>query len=192
MASPLSSSASLLRAFATTLYVITGDGSLDDNKNDTARRVLVQFVVRFERLIPELTALTCVVDTLATTNDLFKHVMLVHEAHWSVQIGFDPEEIMRLFMDSARVSPRVWGPPLWLLLHALADSGGDNGGNVRIALKCLTVLLPCGACRADLETWLTERAKSVDDDDGGDVSALVIDLHNHVNRKLGKNIQVLF
>jgi len=184
----MSLSTTLLRAFATTLYVMTGDGSLDDGDK---RHVLVRFVAQFERLIPASTALTRVVDTLATADDVFRHVMLVHEAHWAEQIGFDPEEIMRAFMGSGvRVSPAVWGPPLWLLLHALAD----DAGNVRVALACLTVLLPCAACRADLDAWLAARKKGdVGNDDGDDdASALVIDLHNHVNRKLGKNIRVLF
>ena len=184
----LSASASLLHAFATTLYVMTGDGSLDDNKDDE-RDTLVRFVAQFERLIPASTALSRVVDTLATTDDLFKHVMLVHEAHWSAQIGFDAEAIMHAFMGtSVRVLPAVWGPPLWQLLHALADGGG--GGDVRVALKCLTLLLPCGVCRAGLIAWLA--ARSVKDNDDNDASALVIELHNHVNRKLGKNIRVLF
>ena len=183
----LSASSSLLHAFATTLYVMTGDGSLDDNK-DGERETLVRFVAQFERLIPASTALSRVVDTLATTDDLFKHVMLVHEAHWSAQIGFDAEAIMHAFMGtSVRVPPAVWGPPLWQLLHALADGGG-GGGDVRVALKCLTVLLPCGVCRAGLIAWLT--ARTIEDDD--DASALVIELHNHVNRKLGKKIRVLF
>ena len=93
---------------------------------------------------------------------------------------------------------------LWALLHALAHYEPRHVARV---LRVLTSLIPCRACGDDLRRWLlshpgpfaedaaapTTRNKSDAEEEAARVAqAYVVALHNHVNKKLGKNVEMVF
>jgi len=87
--------------------------------------------------------------------------------------------------------PEVWGPIFWSTFHivALAYPDEPNYSEKRAAkefFKSMMFLLPCPVCRAHfteimrgmpVDTWLDDRASLIE---------WVVQVHNHVNSRLGK------
>lgn len=89
------------------------------------------------------------------------------------------------------MAPRIWGPMLWDLLHAIARmvdvrAGQRNRNNFMTFLTTLQFVLPCVACRNNYARHITTYLKR--DVGLGEMSELVIDLHNTVNRHLEKPV----
>jgi Na+-transporting methylmalonyl-CoA/oxaloacetate decarboxylase gamma subunit len=119
-------------------------------------------------------------------------------------VPFELEPLMETYL-GGDVPPEVWGPRLWALLHALAHYEPRHVARV---LRVLTSLIPCRACGDYLRRWLlshpgpfaedaaapTTRNKSdAEEEEASRVAqAYVVALHNHVNKKLGKNVEMVF
>lgn len=87
------------------------------------------------------------------------------------------------------ISTDTWGPTVWTLLHRLAeycDSVRDEY-TVPAVLAALTVLLPCSVCREHLASMLATHGAP-----HGNMTKYVFDLHNIVNRRLGKPVWVSY
>lgn len=82
------------------------------------------------------------------------------------------------------VDPSVWGPHVWATIHTLAlKADADNEIEAyNEFLNSLLFLLPCDACRLDF----TKYVNSVGNPVVGQAFHWSQQLHNHVNRKLGK------
>jgi len=61
-------------------------------------------------------------------------------------------------------NPNVWGPPLWRLLHTLAEKAGKQTNPILIAderrawisfLKAVEMVIPCQRCKAHYTKWRT-------------------------------------
>ena len=79
--------------------------------------------------------------------------------------------------------PTVWGPPLWALLHRLAEHGDRE--LLKRALLSLVTLLPCPSCRSHLAAMLSQYSIP---DDPAQLPAFMIFIHNLVNIRLGKPV----
>lgn len=77
----------------------------------------------------------------------------------------------------------------WVLLHAIADSFPEHPDledkeHIRSFFSSLSYLLPCDTCNQGLRHEL--KAMPLDCSSGPALSKYVFDLHNQVNKKLGK------
>jgi hypothetical protein len=92
-------------------------------------------------------------------------------------------ELVEQHTDS-NVNPNIWGPDVWATMHRLAlKSDIDKNPKAFSAfLGTLTELLPCAVCRTDYTTYL----KAYGAPEIGAAFQWTFDLHNWVNRKLGK------
>lgn len=85
------------------------------------------------------------------------------------------------------MAPRIWGPMLWELLHAISRMVDERGGkrnrdNFMTLLVVLQYVLPCVACRENYKRNIVDYLKR----DTTHMAELVIDLHNTVNKHLQK------
>jgi hypothetical protein len=97
---------------------------------------------------------------------------------------FNGDEIVERYTNYS-ISTDTWGPTMWTLLHRLAeysDSVGD-AYTVPAVLVALTVLLPCPVCRDHLAEMLQQQPAPQHN-----MAKYVSDLHNIVNRRLGKPV----
>lgn len=76
--------------------------------------------------------------------------------------------------------PEIWGPPLWKVLHVLANATNDLG-KWRILLDLLRTALPCPECTAHFNAWLDGHPLV----DGTRMDLWFLALHNDVNRREG-------
>lgn len=189
--------------FLRTLYVITGvqaaegataaGGENERDKRDAVTELLACFRWVY------------VVEPAPPHVDVFEHVLMTHAADPYLRrlVPFELEPLMETYL-GGDVPPEVWGPRLWALLHALAHYEPRHVARV---LRVLTSLIPCRACGDDLRRWLlshpgpfaedaaapTTRNKSDAEEEAARVAqAYVVALHNHVNKKLGKNVEMVF
>lgn len=92
--------------------------------------------------------------------------------------------------ESVSAPKAFWGPPTWFTLHmvsAMAESGSFTPPRARVFrafVFSLPDLLPCDLCRKHL----TENLKALPPPSEGSPLRWSIDLHNRVNRALGKAI----
>jgi len=84
------------------------------------------------------------------------------------------------------IDPKVWGPSTWATLHflALKADAFQEHDSFQKYVEILSTLLPCESCRNDFQMWLkVHPTPSV-----GSTFEWTVDLHNHVNKKLGKGL----
>jgi hypothetical protein len=88
--------------------------------------------------------------------------------------------------DGPIVDPALWGPPLWRLLHTLAEMylsapsiGIDDWSQLLAALR---TSLPCPECTRHYESWFTLHPFTADP------AAWLLALHNDVNRRRGVSV----
>jgi hypothetical protein len=74
------------------------------------------------------------------------------------------------------INPAIWGPPLWRLLHTLAELRQTDTEWPHL-LSTLRSCLPCPDCSHHYNAWVDGHA--ID----GDMKAWVLALHNDVNRR---------
>lgn len=96
------------------------------------------------------------------------------------------------------MSPSIWGPLVWRLIHGLAKiydrdtlcECGTSDACRESFLRFLLVLkavLPCGECRKSYARFIdNSRDRIVRAFETSEVMVFAYDLHNMVNRKLGK------
>lgn len=74
----------------------------------------------------------------------------------------------------------IWGPSVWRILHAAAERLPATAAALTTAIRALDGALPCPDCRKHYHAWL--QAHPVD----GDLRIWLLDLHNDVNVRTGK------
>lgn len=92
-----------------------------------------------------------------------------------------------------RFPPSVWGPIFWHTIHvtALSYPSEPNYAQKRAAkefYESLAQLIPCPVCREHYQTHLQKMPISPHLDRRDDLFRWTIDLHNEVNKMLGKPI----
>ena len=76
------------------------------------------------------------------------------------------------------IDPVIWGPPLWRLLHTLAELRHTDTDWPHL-LTTLRSCLPCPDCTNHYNAWIDRHPTN------GDMKAWVLALHNDVNRRNG-------
>lgn len=92
---------------------------------------------------------------------------------------FNGDAIVAKYFEQA-YPPTVWGPPLWHLLHKLAERQDYHA--LKAALEAVQVLIPCSICQGHL----TEMLKQFPVPRHGSLKQYMVDIHNQVNKRLGK------
>jgi hypothetical protein len=77
----------------------------------------------------------------------------------------------------AVISPTIWGPPLWRLLHALAEKR-ETDTEWPTLLRALREGIPCPECAYHYNAWYARNPLR-----GRGVAAWLLALHNDVNRR---------
>lgn len=83
----------------------------------------------------------------------------------------------------------MWGPHMWATIHTLALKA-DSDYEIEPYnefLNSLLFLLPCDSCRLDFNKYYNAKGSAV----VGEAFHWSVDLHNHVNQKLGKPVFTL-
>ena len=93
-----------------------------------------------------------------------------------------------------------WGPPLWSILHTLAEYGGkavtplyqeDERRQWILLIQLLPKMIPCPKCREHVDEWLIQRpilpVKTLPYSQLYEwLTTWVYDFHEDVNRRTGK------
>ena len=87
---------------------------------------------------------------------------------------------------SPSISPRIWGPPLWDILHYITfDYNPKNKDKVRkIFLYHLPNLMPCRSCRDNYKKHITKYPIRLENKT--ELSRWLVKIHNQTNKYLNK------
>jgi hypothetical protein len=101
------------------------------------------------------------------------------------QWGFyTPSEKADILQHAFLVQEIVWGPACWRLLNYLAFARSRDAivsaSHLRIVLRLLSILLPCGNCRFHMDKYLTLTPEPVDS-----YAEWVVCFHNDVSLRCG-------
>ena len=89
-------------------------------------------------------------------------------------------------------SPQVFGPPTWAYLHISTVHLPENlnptiATHVRNTLVAVPAMVPCDSCALHSGNFMLEnKAKLESLKTGSDFFNFTVDLHNFVNKRLGK------
>ena len=91
------------------------------------------------------------------------------------------------------MDPKIWGPKLWFFIHTIALNFPDNPSfedikNYEMFFENLKYIIPCEACRLHYTQRLAANPVSKYLTDSNTIFIYTIDLHNEVNKSLGKKI----
>ncbi len=91
------------------------------------------------------------------------------------------------------MDPTVWGPKLWFFIHTIALNFPDNPSfedikNYEMFFENLKYIIPCDSCRLHYTQRLSANPVSKYLTDANTLFIYTIDLHNEVNKSLGKKI----
>ena len=91
------------------------------------------------------------------------------------------------------MDPTVWGPKLWFFIHTLALNFPENPTFQDIKayetfFDNLKYIIPCDKCRLHYTQRLNENPVTKYFTDTNTLFIYTIDLHNEVNKSLGKKI----
>lgn len=78
------------------------------------------------------------------------------------------------------IDPAIWGPPLWRILHSLAEVAETNTAWAAL-LNALRTALPCPDCSSHYNAWIDSHTVG----SGVSIKAWLLALHNDVNRRKG-------
>mgnify|MGYP001205451447 CR=1 FL=1 len=89
-----------------------------------------------------------------------------------------------------------WGPSAWNFLHTISYSYSSSPTeaqkkNMYNFLKYFATVIPCAKCRIEFSRVLYENMKSYNDvifEKRQNLVEFLIDMHNYVNKKIGKRI----
>lgn len=89
------------------------------------------------------------------------------------------------------MDPHIWGPGLWLALHSITlnypdDPSPRDKENTRKFFEYVGYNLPCFFCRDNYARHLKEYPIQLDTKT--DLVNWLIDIHNDVNKELGKSV----
>lgn len=94
------------------------------------------------------------------------------------------DDYARRFRLSKCVSPAFWGAKTWNILHVFARDNPPR--NVRLLTTAISLAMPCRICRGHFQREL--RGQKLKSKGGCCDSEDLIELHNSVNRRLGKRV----
>jgi len=86
----------------------------------------------------------------------------------------------------------IWGPNVWFFLHGLAekikeDKFNECKSNLIELIKLICFNLPCPECSKDAENLLKKtNINAINKKE--DLKKYIFNFHNHINKKLNKNI----
>ena len=91
------------------------------------------------------------------------------------------------------MNPELWGPHAWLFLHAVAESYPEKPkvaeqNNIVIFFDSLQHALPCPKCGVHYRQMLEESPVREHVSSKETLVAWLVDIHNKVNKRLGKPI----
>ena len=91
------------------------------------------------------------------------------------------------------MEPTLWGPKLWFFMHTIALNFPDNPSfeeirNYESFFENLKYIIPCDKCKLHYTQRLNENPISKYLTDANTLFIYTIDLHNEVNKSLGKRI----
>jgi hypothetical protein len=91
------------------------------------------------------------------------------------------------------MDPIVWGPKLWFFIHTVALNFPNNPSfeeikNYESFFENLKYIIPCDKCRLHYRQRLSDNPVSKYLTDSNALFIYTIDLHNEVNKSLGKRI----
>ena len=91
------------------------------------------------------------------------------------------------------MDPIVWGPKLWFFMHTIALNFPNNPSfeeikNYESFFENLKYIIPCDKCRLHYSQRLSANPVSKYLTDSNALFIYTIDLHNEVNKSLGKRI----
>ena len=91
------------------------------------------------------------------------------------------------------MDPTVWGPNLWVFIHSIALNFPNNPSfeeikNYESFFENLKYIIPCDKCRLHYRQRLNDNPVSKYLTDSNALFIYTIDLHNEVNKSLGKRI----
>ena len=91
------------------------------------------------------------------------------------------------------MDPTVWGPKLWFFIHTVALNFPNNPSfeeikNYESFFENLKYIIPCDKCRLHYIQRLRDNPISKYLTDANTLFIYTIDLHNEVNKSIGKRI----
>lgn len=95
-------------------------------------------------------------------------------------------------------NPKNWGPKMWYTLHVISLQYPDNPSNEEKKaafnlIYSLEHLLPCTICKDHLRGHLSKNPLTFDQlSNKNTFSKYVYDLHENVNKQLGKSSKIKF
>lgn len=92
------------------------------------------------------------------------------------------------------MDPRIWGPHAWFFLHSVTFAYPDNPNeedkkNIIQFFNGLSLILPCSVCREHYKENLKKYPIEFSCNNRLDLVNWLINIHNTVNRHLGKEIK---
>lgn len=93
------------------------------------------------------------------------------------------------------MDPTVWGPKLWLVIHTMALNYPDNPTyedrrNYENFFNSLKFVIPCDKCRLHYTERINKKPIINYLDNTDSLFRYTIDLHNDVNKSLGKRTYI--
>jgi hypothetical protein len=84
----------------------------------------------------------------------------------------------------------AWGPVFWKTYHLWARNSADNPRGRKLFIENFFVTLPCPTCRIDTANMIEDLKNDLDEIvlSREKTSQLFIDIHDQVNKKLGKKM----
>lgn len=91
------------------------------------------------------------------------------------------------------MEPKIWGPKLWFVIHTMALNFPDNPTfedirNYESFFENLKFMIPCDKCKLHYTQRLNQNPIGKYLTDPNTLFIYTIDLHNEVNKSLGKKI----
>jgi hypothetical protein len=89
------------------------------------------------------------------------------------------------------MTPEEWGPPLWYKMHMITfnyNPKKDNKKDVIEYFENIKNVLPCENCKRHYENYMIARPLKYYLETRDDLVHWLIDLHNEVNSRTGKQI----
>lgn len=128
--------------------------------------------------------------SLENGDKLFAWTFLLH-SYFNLVVGLPIESynVLRSQYHTSKISKESWANPIWYLLHSCSYyARPDQHCNMcfRAFISCLQYAIPCGKCRTHLQQNLTKFNIDEYQNRPDGLFELTVDLHNLVNRQLGK------
>lgn len=91
------------------------------------------------------------------------------------------------------MDPKVWGPHFWFVLHLVSFNYPDNPStpdkdNYKRFYESIGDILPCPSCKKHYKSHMSQFPIGVHLDSRIDLITWVVQVHNFVNKYLGKPI----